>query len=88
MSFNIQLVKSAAKDYVCLDEPYKSQVYEALNKLELLGNEIPKLKKLTGEFKGFYRIRSGDYRIVFSINQNDITIVSILHRKDAYKKKK
>ncbi len=45
----------------------------------------PGFKKLKG-FKNIYRIRSGDYRIIYIIHQG-ILIIEILkigHRKDAY----
>jgi mRNA-degrading endonuclease RelE of RelBE toxin-antitoxin system len=56
-------------------------------KLKEFGLEAPNIKQLTGEFKGLFRIRSGNYRIVFALNEETITIVSILHRKEVYKKK-
>ena len=43
------------------------------------------IKKLKG-FKKLYRIRIGNYRIIYSV-QSDVLIVEILkiaHRKDAY----
>lgn len=42
------------------------------------------VKALRGEFKGLYRLRVGNYRIIFDIEKNKITVISILHRKDAY----
>ena len=88
MSWKILFAKSAAKDYKSIYEPIKSQIDEVLYKLEQLGTDSPNMKPLTGEFKGYYRIRSGDYRIVFYLLEEEITIVSILHRKEVYKKKK
>ncbi len=42
-------------------------------------------KKLKG-FKNLYRIRSGTYRIIYSIQHNEllIEILKISHRKEAY----
>ena len=42
-------------------------------------------KKLKGEDS--YRIRVGDYRVIYEINDNTIivTVVSVGHRKDIYK---
>lgn len=88
MSHKILFAKSAAKDYKIINEPFKSQIDDAINKLEEFGLDIPNMKPLTGEFKGYYRVRSGDYRIVFFVSEEEITIVSILHRKEVYKKKK
>jgi mRNA interferase RelE/StbE len=52
----------------------------------LLNNPFPSgYKKLKG-FKNLYRIRSGDYRIIYTLHQQVLTIeiVKIAHRKEAY----
>jgi len=43
-------------------------------------------KKLTGRFKGLYRYRYGDYRIIYQIFKKEITIVIVRvgHRKNIY----
>ena len=38
-------------------------------------------KQLKGEYKGFWRIRIGDYRVVYRIMQKDIVIVAVGHKK-------
>lgn len=44
---------------------------------------------MTGEFVGFYKIRVGDYRILYDVDwQNrQLTIFEIGHRSKVYKKK-
>jgi mRNA interferase RelE/StbE len=43
-------------------------------------------KKLIG-FTVYYRIKIGDYRIGLElINSNEIKLITVLHRKDIYKK--
>jgi len=44
---------------------------------------------LTGDFKGLWRMRVGDYRIIYTFSENtlEILILRISHRKDAYNKK-
>jgi mRNA interferase RelE/StbE len=34
--------------------------------------------------KGYWKLRVGDYRVVFKIKSNEIVILAILHRKDVY----
>lgn len=36
--------------------------------------------------KGYRKLRVGDYRIVFRVQENRIIILGIAHRKDVYKK--
>ncbi|MBI2831220.1 MAG: type II toxin-antitoxin system RelE/ParE family toxin [Chloroflexi bacterium] len=46
-------------------------------------------KALTGEFKGLFKLRVGDYRALYSVSHNEqlIAIHFINHRKDVYKSK-
>jgi mRNA interferase RelE/StbE len=45
-------------------------------------NACPRLK---GEFSGLQRLRIGDYRVIFAIVEQDVIVLRISHRKDAYK---
>lgn len=87
MKWKIRFSRTASKDFSELDELYKTQLTEEINSLEKLGNKHPKIKSLTGPLKGYFRIRQGDYRIIFTYQEKTIFIASILHRQEAYKKK-
>jgi mRNA interferase RelE/StbE len=58
-----------------------------LSRIEQLGNDPRPMgcEKLTGH--ELYRIRQGNYRIVYSIQDNGLTVwvVKIGHRKDIYR---
>jgi len=45
-----------------------------------LAGEVKKLTDFTPE----YRLRVGDYRILFEVDRDRIVIYRVLHRKDAY----
>lgn len=47
-------------------------------------SEIKNLKKLKGE-KTYYRIRSGRYRVGIKIDNNIVSLVRALPRKDIYR---
>jgi len=51
------------------------------NKIE----DIKNIKKLVG-FKYHYRIKINDYRIGIEIKDNIVRFLTVLHRKDIYKK--
>ncbi|MFO8088806.1 MAG: type II toxin-antitoxin system RelE/ParE family toxin [Desulfatiglandaceae bacterium] len=62
----------------------KADLKKILSRIELLGTD-PRptgCEKLTGH--ELYRIRQGNYRIVYSIQDNELTVwvVKIAHRKD------
>lgn len=61
----------------------KKTIYAMLKENPYYGNNI---KKLKGKYVGLYRYRLGDYRLIYSIDENE-KIVFMLHvaqRKDAY----
>jgi mRNA interferase RelE/StbE len=47
-------------------------------------SEINNLKKLKGECNA-YRIRIGDYRIGFFVEEDTITFARVLHRREFYR---
>lgn len=57
-------------------------VIEKLKKLQL--NSIPGVVKLSG-YKDAFRIRVGDYRIVYRIMDGKIYVVLVGHRREIYK---
>ena len=42
-------------------------------------------KPLRKTLKGYWKLRVGDYRIVFKVSGNSIFIFGIIHRKEVYK---
>lgn len=63
-------------------------IFDRIDKLRT--NSRPEgVEPLQGVEKGLFRIRQGDYRIVYSIQDQKllILIVRIVHRKEVYKKK-
>lgn len=86
MSFIVEITKSAAKEYSRINEPHQSLIKQHINDIQTFGLDSSGIKALTGNLHGLYRIRSGDFRIIFSKEDNKFIIISILHRKDAYKR--
>jgi mRNA-degrading endonuclease RelE of RelBE toxin-antitoxin system len=43
------------------------------------------LKSLGGEWQGYFRLRIGDYRIIMAIAPEEITIMRVRHRSQAYR---
>jgi mRNA interferase RelE/StbE len=61
----------------------ESFVYPQLRKNPFFG---PNIKKLKGEFEGYYRFRIGNYRLFYRIDKQKVIvfILEIADRKDAY----
>ena len=43
------------------------------------------LKALAGEWQGYFRLRIGDYRIIMAIAPEEITLMRVRHRSEAYR---
>lgn len=84
MPYSVYLKKSAEKELLSLSSATHDKVVKHL--VELEQNPLPKgVKKLRGIEA--YRLRVGDYRVLFQINSKKkiIEIIAIAHRKDAYR---
>lgn len=85
--YSLHFLNSAKKEFAKLDTIIQKLIKEKLLLLvenpELLKNNI---KPLKGEYKGKFRLRVNQYRIVFQIKDEEliIIIVRIGHRKEIY----
>ena len=79
----IEIRKSAIKDLKKIDSIIKNKLYSKIPELSKFP-DIANIKKLTN-FEPAYRLRIGDYRILFDVSKNTIIIGRILHRKESYK---
>ncbi len=43
------------------------------------------VKALTGDWQGYFRLRVADYRVIFTITPEEITIMRVRHRSDVYR---
>lgn len=53
-------------------------VISSLRRIILLEDVTIDLKMMRGDYKGYYRIRKGNIRIIFQLKQNDIIIASVM----------
>jgi len=78
----IEIRKSAIKDLKYISEPFKSKIHNKILELKKFPN-IQNIKKLTN-FEPAYRLRIGDYRILFDFFNDTIIIGRVLHRQGSY----
>ncbi|MCD4695687.1 MAG: type II toxin-antitoxin system RelE/ParE family toxin [Bacteroidales bacterium] len=81
MKINIR--KSAIKDLKKIDHKNRRTIHLKIFELKKFPN-VSNVKKLTS-FEPAYRLRVGDYRILFDVLDNTIDIGRVLHRKKSYK---
>ncbi len=75
MAYQIQIEKSALKQLSKIEKPAREKIRAAIS--DLADNPRPHgYKKLVDE-GGLYRIKAGDYRIIYEV-QDKILLVSVL----------
>lgn len=79
---NVQLTNRAKKDIQKLPNDIVEQIRKAI--LSLSQNPLQGIK-LSGQWIGYRRFRSGDYRIIYRIDNNETLIYFVRHRKEAYR---
>lgn len=83
--YRIEFTRSAEKDLRRIERSSVSAIYDAIE--HLADDPRPHgVKKLAGADRT-YRIRIGDYRVVYEIEDNFLLIllIRIGHRKDVYR---
>jgi mRNA interferase RelE/StbE len=86
MSFRVEFTRQAEEDILRLDKPVAQLI---VNKIDRLSQSIENLvpTPLKGKFKGKYKLRAGDWRIIYSIGNSVqvITVYAVRHRREVYK---
>jgi len=81
----VKITDIALEQYQKIKEPEHSIIRSKIDLLQEYGVNLSNIKPLKGPLKGLYRLRACNYRIIFDIDKNIITIIAILHRKKSYK---
>ncbi len=83
-SYNVLIKRSAAKELEGLPPKIRRQVAAKVAGLAVTPRPQG-VEKLSGQEK--YRIRQGDYRVLYSIDDSaeTVTVVKIGHRRDVYR---
>ncbi len=83
----VQFRSSFLKDIKNIaDKSIKQRLKEAISTVEAAHtlHEISNIKKLRGP-QNFYRIRIGDYRIAITHEDEVVTFIRCLHRREIYR---
>jgi mRNA interferase RelE/StbE len=84
-SYKIEWKRTAEKELERIDKQYISKIVKAVEKLAI-DSHPSNSKKLVG-YKNIYRLRVGDYRVIYNIVEDKVIIevIRVAHRKDVYK---
>ena len=84
-TYTVRITRKAQKELRKLGQEARERVRPAM--LDLANDPRPHgVKKLSGE-ENLWRIRVGDYRVVYEISDGEliVLVVRIRHRSDAYR---
>jgi mRNA interferase RelE/StbE len=86
--YRVRLLDAASKDLAKLDKPVARRILERVHRVaENLTDSD--LEALTGDFEGLFKLRVGDYRIIYELIHGEqlIMIHAIGHRREIYRRR-
>lgn len=83
--FKLIYAKSVVKDLRKIAPHQLATIKEGIEELRLFPN-LPQIKQLNNHPIANYRLRIGNYRVLFDVNweQQEIYILKVGHRRDVY----
>jgi mRNA interferase RelE/StbE len=84
MSYDLVYTQRAIRDIEKLDPKIKKRLGKVL--LRYKEEPLRYAERLSDSKLGTYRFRIGDYRIIFDIEDNEIVVLRVGHRKEIYKR--
>jgi mRNA interferase RelE/StbE len=85
--YRIRILGPATRELMRLDKPVGRRIVERINWLAAnLDSVVP--EALAGNLAGLYKLRVGDYRVIYETLRQEETIVvhAIGHRSEIYRK--
>ena len=85
--YSVRLLKGASRELNRLDKPTATRV---VRRLRWLSDHVDSVQHeaLKGSLSGLYKLREGDYRIVYELLRDERTIIVHLigHRREIYRR--
>ena len=84
-SYRVTLARSAEKELLALGDPLVRRIFARIESLAS-SPRPPGCKKLEGR-TGAWRIRVGEYRVIYTIDDGKrvVDVSAVRHRRDAYR---
>ena len=85
--YQIRVLEAAARELARLDRQTSRRVVKRIQWLAENLDDV-KLVALTGDLAGLYKLRVGDYRVIYELLHDERTIVVHLvgHRREIYRR--
>jgi mRNA interferase RelE/StbE len=84
--YEVVLHPKAQAFYLRADKALAKKITRCLEQLEQNPRFHPNIKALKGNLANYFRYRIGDYRVIYSIDDQVlvVAVVEIAHRKEVY----
>jgi mRNA interferase RelE/StbE len=84
--YEVLLHPDAQKFYANADKALAKKIARCLQQLEQSPRSHPNIKALKGDLSSYYRYRMGDYRLIYSVEDQlvQVFVVAITHRSEVY----
>ncbi len=86
--YHLQLLQAAVRDMEQLDRAIAKRVTQRARWLAEHIKDIH-LNTLTGDLAGLYKLRVGDYRVIYEVIHEETSIIihAVRHRREVYRRK-
>jgi mRNA interferase RelE/StbE len=81
--YQIEWLDEAKADVRALDQPIAMRLFEGILRFARTGSGD--VNALHGDMAGAFRLRLGDYRVLFTLQGDAIRIFGVRHRSEAYR---
>lgn len=83
--YEVTLTPDPAAFFEDADAPLQRKLDRCFAQLASDPRRHPNIKALTGQYKGLYRYRIGDWRVIYEINGlSQVVVLDIAHRREVY----
>lgn len=83
--YRIRILETASQDLARLDKPVGRRIVQRIRWLAINLDAL-RLETLSGELAGFYKLRVGDYRVIYEVLWGEL-IHAIGHRREIYRRR-
>jgi mRNA interferase RelE/StbE len=81
--YRVDWLDEAKADVRTLDQPTAMRLFEGILRFARTGSGD--LNALDGDMAGAFRLRLGDYRVLFTLHDGAMRIFGVRHRSQAYR---
>ncbi|MEE9507281.1 MAG: type II toxin-antitoxin system RelE/ParE family toxin [Thermoplasmata archaeon] len=79
--YEVLVSQTVRKQLEALDKGTRARIKRALRNIDPSRSTV---KRLKGPKRDYFRLRVGEYRVVFTVEGKRVLVVRILHRRVAY----